>query len=89
MDRQFHEPAGMVTQAIPTHTGARVVGICDCDYFGLNHLGWLSAVFRRGTEVTNLLLNYDAKLASLYPSALFDPQLIRSLGLIPTEYLFF
>jgi 6-phospho-beta-glucosidase len=106
----FTNPAGMITQAISTHTGARVVGICDtpaelffrialalgeppqdveCDYFGLNHLGWVSSIFRRGTEVSKLLLNDDAKLSSLYPSALFDPELIRSLGLIPTEYLFF
>jgi 6-phospho-beta-glucosidase len=106
----FTNPAGMVTQAISTHTGARVVGICDtpaelffrialalgeppqdveCNYFGLNHLGWVSSIFRSGTEITKLLLNDDAKLASLYPSALFDPELIRRLGLIPTEYLFF
>jgi 6-phospho-beta-glucosidase len=106
----FTNPAGMITQAISAHTGARVVGICDtpaelffrialalgeppqdveCDYFGLNHLGWVSAIFRRGTEVSKVLLNDDNKLASLYPSALFDPDLIRSLGLIPTEYLFF
>jgi 6-phospho-beta-glucosidase len=106
----FTNPAGMVTQAISTHTGARVVGICDtpaelffrialalgeppqdveCDYFGLNHLGWVSRIFHQGTEVSKLLLSDDAKLSSLYPSALFDPELIRSLGLIPTEYLFF
>jgi 6-phospho-beta-glucosidase len=106
----FTNPAGMVTQAISTHTGARVIGICDtpaelffrialalgapseeveCGYFGLNHLGWVSSIFLHGTEVSKRLLSDDAKLASLYPSALFDPKLLRTLGLIPTEYLFF
>ena len=106
----FTNPAGMITQAIATHTGARVVGICDtpaelffriavalgepphdieCDYFGLNHLGWVRSVHCRGREVTHLLLEDDGKLASLYPSPLFDPEQIRSTKLIPTEYLFF
>src|SRR5262249_917034 len=31
----------------------------------------------------------DARLASLYPAPLFHPELIRSLGLIPSEYLYF
>ena len=106
----FTNPAGMMTQAIATHTSARVVGICDtpaelffrialalgepprdieCDYFGLNHLGWVRSVYCRGREVTHLLLEDDGKLASLYPSPLFDPNQIRAMKLIPTEYLFF
>jgi 6-phospho-beta-glucosidase len=35
------------------------------------------------------LLTDEAALARLYPADLFDPQLIRTLGLVPTEYLFF
>jgi 6-phospho-beta-glucosidase len=35
------------------------------------------------------VLNDDAILAQLYSAPLFDPDLIRALGLIPTEYLFF
>jgi len=106
----FTNPAGMVTQAISTHTGARVVGICDtpaelffrielalgephpdieCIYFGLNHLGWVSSVLCRGNEMIDLLLDDDARLSGLYPSTLFGPELIRSMRLIPTEYLFF
>jgi 6-phospho-beta-glucosidase len=106
----FTNPAGLITQAISTHTGARVVGICDtpaelffrialalgepppdleCDYFGLNHLGWVSSILLRGDEVFPRVLENDAMLASLYPSHLFDPNLIRTLKLIPTEYLFF
>jgi 6-phospho-beta-glucosidase len=106
----FTNPAGLITQAISQHTGARVVGICDtpaelffrialalreppreveCDYFGLNHLGWVRAVRVRGVDVTDRLLGDDEMLRSLYPAPLFSPELIRSLRLIPTEYVFF
>jgi len=60
-----------------------------CDYFGLNHLGWVRAVFVRGRDETARLLRDDEGLRRLYPAELFAPELIRALGLIPTEYLFF
>jgi 6-phospho-beta-glucosidase len=106
----FTNPAGIITQAISTHTGANVIGICDtpaellfqiarvlgepleqvrCEYFGLNHLGWLRSVRVRGEERIGQLLEDDRKLQMLYPSHLFDGVLIRALGVIPTEYLFF
>ena len=106
----FTNPAGIITQAISTHTNAKVVGICDtpaelfhqiaraleealedveCDYFGLNHLGWVRAVRVRGEDVTSKLLADDELLRRLYRAELFPPALIRGLGLIPTEYLFF
>lgn len=106
----FTNPAGLITQAISSNSGARVVGICDtpaelifriaialrapfenveCDYFGLNHLGWIQAVRLQGEDVTGRVLDNDDLLRSLYPAKLFSPMLIRSLGLIPSEYLFF
>ncbi len=60
-----------------------------CDYFGLNHLGWVRRVELRGHDVTARVLNDDALLHSLYSAELFDPAMIRVLGLIPSEYLFF
>lgn len=59
------------------------------DYAGLNHLGWVRRVFVRGTDVTDRLLQDTNLLSQLYPSDLFDPQLVQTLRLIPTEYLFF
>jgi 6-phospho-beta-glucosidase len=106
----FTNPAGLVTQAVSTHTAARIVGICDtpaelffrialalgeppgaveCDYLGLNHLGWVRGVRVRGEDVTNRVLDDDNLLRSLYPAELFPPALIRALRLIPTEYVFF
>ena len=106
----FTNPAGLITQAISSHTGAKVVGICDtptelfhhiakalrapaeavvCDYVGLNHLGWVRRVTLRGEDVTDRILQDDAILGQLYSAPLFDFEMIRSLRLIPTEYLFF
>jgi 6-phospho-beta-glucosidase len=106
----FTNPAGLITQAISTHTGAKIVGICDtptelfhrialalklpprevrCEYVGLNHLGWVTRVWHRGEDKTAQLLADDDALRSLYSASLFEPELIRALGLFPTEYLFF
>jgi len=60
-----------------------------CDYVGLNHLGWVRRVLLRGEDVTAKLLADDDALLSLYQAKLFDFDLLRSLQLIPTEYLFF
>jgi len=60
-----------------------------CDYAGLNHLGWVQHVFVRGKVVTAQLLDNEQALRQLYHADLFDPLLIRTLKLIPSEYLFF
>jgi 6-phospho-beta-glucosidase len=60
-----------------------------CEYVGLNHLGWVRRILLKGEDVTERVLNDDAILESLYHARLFDHSLIRALGLIPTEYLFF
>ena len=61
----------------------------ECEYLGLNHLGWVQRVQLRGKDVTARILSNDALLRGLYSTGLFDPALIRNLALIPTEYLFF
>jgi 6-phospho-beta-glucosidase len=106
----FTNPAGVITQAISAHTGAKIVGICDtptelfhriafalgfppeeirCEYVGLNHLGWVTRVWHGGEDKTAHLLADDEALRSLYSASLFEPELIRALGLFPSEYLFF
>ena len=60
-----------------------------CDYAGLNHLGWVRRVRVRGDDVTAKLLDNEEALRRLYHAELFDPLLIRTLGLLPSEYLFF
>jgi 6-phospho-beta-glucosidase len=60
-----------------------------CDYAGLNHLGWVRRVLVRGQDVMCRLLEDEHALRQLYHADLFDPLLIRTLKLIPSEYLFF
>ncbi len=60
-----------------------------CEYVGLNHLGWVRRVLLNGEDVTARILNDDQILHSLYQAPLFDVSMIRALGLIPTEYLYF
>jgi 6-phospho-beta-glucosidase len=61
----------------------------ECDYAGLNHLGWVRKVSVKGKDVTASLLANEAALRQIYPADLFDPALIRALKLLPSEYLFF
>jgi 6-phospho-beta-glucosidase len=59
------------------------------DYFGLNHLGWLRAVYERGRDLLPELLADDAALMSFAEGRMFGPELLRSLGMIPMEYLWY
>ncbi len=76
----FHRIAGAL--------GERVEDV-RCDYFGLNHLGWVRRVTVRGEDLLPRLLDDDAALRSLYHADLFAPGMIRALGMLPSEYLFF
>jgi 6-phospho-beta-glucosidase len=60
-----------------------------CEYVGLNHLGWVRKIELRGKDVTDRVLADNAILDRLPSGPLFDHELIRSLRLIPTEYLYF
>jgi 6-phospho-beta-glucosidase len=60
-----------------------------CEYVGLNHLGWVRKIELCGEDVTDRVLDDDRILDQLYPSPMFDKALIRSLRLIPTEYVYF
>ena len=59
------------------------------DYFGLNHLGWLRGVRDgRGDLLPGLLVDEQA-LAGFEEGALFGAEWLRSLGMIPNEYLYY
>ncbi len=59
------------------------------DYFGLNHLGWLRAVYGGGRDLLPDLLADDDGLASFEEGRLFGADWLRTLGMIPNEYLYF
>lgn len=59
------------------------------DYLGLNHLGWLRAIYVDGeNRLPDLLRNPDG-LAHIYHVPLFTPEYLQELGLLPTEYVYF
>jgi 6-phospho-beta-glucosidase len=59
------------------------------DYFGLNHLGWLRGVSDGGGDLLPGLLADDELLESFEEGKLFGAEWLRSLGMIPNEYLYF
>jgi 6-phospho-beta-glucosidase len=61
----------------------------EFDHLGLNHLGWVRGVKLRGVDIMERILSDPEGLRRLYPAPLFDPTLLETLRLIPTEYLFF
>ena len=67
------------------------VGLGDvhCHYYGLNHLGFIDRVEVGGEDRLPELLADNERLNSLYPAPLFPPVLIRQMGLLPTEYVYF
>ena len=60
------------------------------DYFGLNHLGWLRGVRdAAATRCWTALLEDDARLDGFEEGRLFGGEWLRSLGMIPNEYLYY
>jgi 6-phospho-beta-glucosidase len=59
------------------------------EYFGLNHLGWLSAIRDGERDLLPQLLADDDRLATFEEGRLFGGDWLRTLGMIPNEYLYF
>jgi 6-phospho-beta-glucosidase len=57
------------------------------DYFGLNHLGWVRAVRDETGDLLPGLLADDERLARTEEGRLYGGRWLRSLGLLPSEYL--
>jgi 6-phospho-beta-glucosidase len=60
------------------------------DYAGLNHAGWIHRVLIDGRErLPELLDRYEELQEQDESWRLFDAELVRSLGMLPMEYLYF
>jgi 6-phospho-beta-glucosidase len=60
------------------------------DYFGLNHCGWVHRVLVDGRDrMAELLDRYEELQLADDQWRLFDPALVRSIGMLPMEYLYF
>jgi len=60
----------------------------DFTFYGLNHLSWLAAARYQGEDLLPRLLADDHALRAL-PDEPFDPALVRMIGMIPNEYLYY
>jgi 6-phospho-beta-glucosidase len=61
----------------------------EFDYFGLNHLGWLKGVHDASGDRLPELLSDDGALEQLEEGRVFGAEWLRSLGMIPSEYLYY
>jgi 6-phospho-beta-glucosidase len=59
-------------------------------YAGLNHLGWVTSLVLDGQErLPELLARFDELQRFDHHLAAFDPDLVRRVGAIPTEYVYY
>jgi len=79
-------PAALIGHASRAVGGAEPV---IADYAGINHLGWLRALWQGGVDRLPELLADPVRLAGFEEGRLFGPALLRSLAAIPNEYLYF
>jgi alpha-galactosidase/6-phospho-beta-glucosidase family protein len=60
------------------------------DYFGLNHCGWIHRVLVDGRDrMPELLDRFEGLQEADEQWRLFDPALVRAIGMLPMEYLYF
>jgi 6-phospho-beta-glucosidase len=78
----------------PVGLGRRVAGLLGVDasearldYVGLNHLGWLRGLHVGGRDQLPRLFEDERALSSFEEGRLFGSDWLRSLGVIPNEYL--
>jgi 6-phospho-beta-glucosidase len=80
----------------PSGLGRRVAGVLgydhtrvQMDYVGLNHLGWMRRVLVDGVDVLPALLADEERLARMEETQVFGADWLRTLGVIPNEYLYY
>jgi 6-phospho-beta-glucosidase len=60
------------------------------DYFGLNHCGWIHRVLVDGRDrLPEVLARFEELQGFDEQWAPFDPGLVRTIGMLPMEYLYF
>lgn len=75
--------ASIAAAALGERPGAIALG-----YYGLNHLGWVHSVKASSGEKLGELIAMLEAVGGV-PGYPFPPQFLRSLGLLPNEYLYY
>lgn len=80
----------------PSGLGTRLAGLLGVpadqvrlDYAGLNHLGWLRAAHYQDRDLVQEILADDAALSGLEEAQIMGADWLRTLGMIPNEYLYY
>jgi 6-phospho-beta-glucosidase len=81
-------PGGTV-EHLAAFLGAEDVSVAG-SYAGLNHLGWVCSLRDGGRErIGELLDRFEELQRADHRFASFDPELVRRVGAIPTEYVYY
>jgi 6-phospho-beta-glucosidase len=65
-------------------------GSISASYGGLNHLGWVCSLQADGRErMDELLARFEELQAFDHRFAAFDPAMVRRVGAVPTEYVYY
>ncbi|WP_036717588.1 glycoside hydrolase [Paenibacillus harenae] len=80
----------------PSHTKLRMAETLGADpkelyveFFGLNHLSWMSKVVYKGENILEKLKNDDSIISRIGEFKMFDSGLLRTLPYLPNEYLYY
>ncbi len=80
-------PVGLIRRA------CRAAGVEEAaavaDYVGINHLGWLRSLDVGGRDLLPAVLADTDALDGIEEGRIFGAELLRGLGAIPNEYLYF
>jgi len=58
-------------------------------FYGLNHLSWMAEASVDGVNIVPDLLTDEARLRQIRELSLFEPRLLRLIGMLPNEYLYY
>jgi 6-phospho-beta-glucosidase len=87
-------PVGLIRRACaasgidPGPSLGAVTDRVDADYLGINHLGWLRGLRVSDADLLPALLDDPERLGLTEEGRLFGQDVLRSLGAIPNEYLY-
>ena len=57
------------------------------EWMGMNHVNWVRKVYIKGQDVTQMLFDNLEEMMMIKEMPKFDPELVRTLGVLPTYYL--
>ena len=87
-------PVGLIRRACaaagvdPGPSLGAVTDRVDADYLGINHLGWLRGLRVADADLLPDLLDFPERLVLTEEGRLFGADVLRSLGALPNEYLY-